>query len=229
MKYNTWKEFFNDISKKEYFQNLMTFVNHEYDTKVIFPKKEDMWNAFKFTALKDVKVVILGQDPYPNPNQAMGLAFSVNDGIALPRSLINIFKEMINEYKLEIEIPTSGNLSYLSKQGVLLLNPYLTVEAHKPLSHKIKEYDLLFKDIMNLLNESDNPIVFLLWGNNAKKYEKLLTNPKHLVVKTSHPSPLSANQGGWFNSNCFIKTNDYLKENGITPINWLNNIPCGLK
>lgn len=229
MKYNTWKEFFNDISKKEYFQNLMTFVNHEYDTKVIFPKKEDTWNAFKFTELKDVKVVILGQDPYPNPNQAMGLAFSVNDGIALPRSLINIFKEMINEYKLDIEIPTSGNLSYLSKQGVLLLNPYLTVEAHKPLSHKIKDYDLLFKDIMNLLNESDNPIVFLLWGNNAKKYEKLLTNPKHFVIKTSHPSPLSANQGGWFNSNCFIKTNDYLKENGITPINWLNNIPCGLK
>ena len=165
-----------------------------------------MWNAFKFTALKDVKVVILGQDPYPNPNQAKRLAFSVNDGIALPRSLIKIFKEMIDEYKLDIEIPTSGNLSYLSKQGVLLLNPYLTVEAHKPLSHKIKEYDLLFKEIMNLLNESDNPIVFLLWGNNAKKYEKFLTNPKHLVVKTSHPSPLSANQGGWFNSNCFIKT-----------------------
>lgn len=229
MKYNTWNEFFNDISKKEYFLNLMTFVNHEYEAKVIFPKKEDMWNAFKFTELKDVKVVILGQDPYPNSNQAMGLAFSVNDGIALPRSLINIFKEMINEYKLDIEIPKSGDLSYLSKQGVLLLNPYLTVEAHKPLSHKIKEYDLLFKDIMNLLNESDNPIVFLLWGNNAKKYEKLLTNPKHLVIKTSHPSPLSANQGGWFNSNCFIKTNDYLKENGLSPINWLNKIPCGLK
>lgn len=229
MKYNTWKEFFNDISKKEYFQNLMTFVNHEYDTKVIFPKKEDMWNAFKFTALKDVKVVILGQDPYPNPNQAMGLAFSVNDGIALPRSLINIFKEIMNEYKLDIEIPKSGNLSYLSKQGVLLLNPYLTVEAHKPLSHKIKEYDLLFKDIMNLLNESDNPIVFLLWGNNAKKYEKFLTNPKHLVIKTSHPSPLSANQGGWFNSNCFMKANDYLKENGLSPIIWLNNISCELK
>ena len=220
---NEWNEFFENIQKKEYFQKLMKFVNEEYQTKVIYPLKENLFNAFKLTPLQDVKVVILGQDPYPNPNQAMGLAFSVPEGIKLPPSLKNIYKEIISEFNLSIDLPQSGDLTYLAQQGVLLLNPYLTVVAGKPLSHKIKEYDYLFKDIMLKLNSLDKPIVFMLWGNNAKKHHKYLTNEKHMVLETAHPSPLSANQGGWFGSNCFLKANEFLKENNLNEIKWIKD------
>lgn len=220
---NEWNEFFENIQKKEYFQKLMKFVNEEYQTKVIYPLKENLFNAFKLTPLQDVKVVILGQDPYPNPNQAMGLAFSVPEGIKLPPSLKNIYKEIISEFNLSIDLLQSGDLTYLAQQGVLLLNPYLTVVAGKPLSHKIKEYDYLFKDIMLKLNSLDKPIVFMLWGNNAKKHHKYLTNEKHMVLETAHPSPLSANQGGWFGSNCFLKVNEFLKENNLNEIKWIKD------
>lgn len=220
---NEWNEFFENIQKKEYIQKLMKFVNEEYQTKVIYPLKENLFNAFKLTPLQDVKVVILGQDPYPNPNQAMGLAFSVPEGIKLPPSLKNIYKEIISEFNLSIDLPQSGDLTYLAQQGVLLLNPYLTVVAGKPLSHKIKEYDYLFKDIMLKLNSLDKPIVFMLWGNNAKKHHKYLTNEKHMVLETAHPSPLSANQGGWFGSNCFLKANEFLKENNLNEIKWIKD------
>lgn len=220
---NEWNEFFENIQKKEYFQKLMKFVNEEYQTKIIYPLKENLFNAFKLTPLQDVKVVILGQDPYPNPNQAMGLAFSVPEGIKLPPSLKNIYKEIISEFNLSIDLPQSGDLTYLAQQGVLLLNPYLTVVAGKPLSHKIKEYDYLFKDIMLKLNSLDKPIVFMLWGNNAKKHHKYLTNEKHMVLETAHPSPLSANQGGWFGSNCFLKANEFLKENNLNEIKWIKD------
>lgn len=220
---NEWNEFFENIQKKEYFQKLMKFVNEEYQTKVIYPLKENLFNAFKLTPLQDVKVVILGQDPYPNPNQAMGLAFSVPEGIKLPPSLKNIYKEIISEFNLSIDLPQSGDLTYLAQQGVLLLNPYLTVVAGKPLSHKIKEYDYLLKDIMLKLNSLDKPIVFMLWGNNAKKHHKYLTNEKHTVLETAHPSPLSANQGGWFGSNCFLKANEFLKENNLNEIKWIKD------
>ena len=218
---NSWNKVFDDISKKEYFKKLMSFLESEYQTKTIYPPKDLIFNAFKLTPLSEVKVVILGQDPYPNPNQAMGLAFSVNEGIALPPSLKNIFKEIYLEYGIEKDLPVSGDLSYLASQGVLLLNPYLTVVAHHPLSHKLKEYDNLFKDILETLNNEDHPIVFMLWGNNAKRHHKLLTNSKHLVIETSHPSPLSSNQGGWFNSNCFKLANEFLKENGEKEIKWI--------
>ncbi len=220
---NEWNEFFENIQKKEYFQKLMKFVNEEYQTKIIYPLKENLFNAFKLTPLQDVKVVILGQDPYPNPNQAMGLAFSVPEGIKLPPSLKNIYKEIISEFNLSIDLPQSGDLTYLAQQGVLLLNPYLTVVAGKPLSHKIKEYDYLFKDIMLKLNSLDKPIVFMLWGNNAKKHHKYLTNEKHMVIETAHPSPLSANQGGWFGSNCFLKADEFLKENNLNEIKWIKD------
>lgn len=220
-KNNEWNSIFDKIDKKPYFKNLMDFLSNEYRHKVIYPPIQDLFNAFKFTPYQDVKVVILGQDPYPNPHQAMGLAFSVREGIVFPPSLKNIFKEIMNEYHIQGDLPTSGDLTYLAKQGVLLLNPYLTVIAGHPLSHKIKEYDLFFNDIMGELNTIDRPVVFLLRGNNARKYHKLLNNPKHLVIETSHPSPLSANQGGWFNSNCFLKTNEFLKRNNVEEIKWL--------
>lgn len=221
-KNNDWNIVFSEIEKKEYFNKLMDFLSFEYANKTIYPPKEDLFNAFKYTRLQDVKVVILGQDPYPNPNQAMGLSFSVREGVALPPSLKNIFKEIISEFNLNIDLPTSGDLTYLAKQGVLLLNPYLTVVAGHPLSHKIKEYDMFFKDIMSFLNNRNTPTVFLLWGNNAKKHHKFITNPKHLVIETSHPSPLSANQGGWFNSGCFLKANEFLLNNNLEPIKWMN-------
>ena len=221
-KNNDWNIVFSEIEKKEYFNKLMDFLSFEYANKTIYPPKEDLFNAFKYTKLQDVKVVILGQDPYPNPNQAMGLAFSVREGVALPPSLKNIFKEIISEFNLNIDLPTSGDLTYLAKQGVLLLNPYLTVVANHPLSHKIKEYDLFFLDIMKVLDSLNRPIVFLLWGGNAKKYAKYLKNPLHKVIMTNHPSPLSANRGGWFNSNCFLDTNKFLKEHNETEIVWLN-------
>ena len=220
-KNNGWNKGFEEIAKKDYFIKLTNFLDEEYANKTIYPPRDLIFNAFKLTPLEKVKVVILGQDPYPNPNQAMGLAFSVNEGILLPPSLKNIFKEIYLEYGVDKELPKSGDLTYLAKQGVLLLNPYLSVIAHHPLSHKIKEYDYLFKDIMFELNSLNRPIVFLLRGNNAKKYDKLLKNPKHLVIKTSHPSPLSANQGGRFNSNCFKNTNEFLKQNGESEIQWI--------
>lgn len=218
--FNTWYEFFNSIKNEDYFVKLQSFLNKEYSSKVIYPPPSDYYKAFELTPLNKVKVVLLGQDPYFNFNQAMGLSFSVKEGMPLPPSLRNIYKEIELEFHEKMNY-SNGDLSYLAKQGVLLLNAYLSVVEHKPLSHKINEYDLLFRDIMDELNSLNKPIVFLLFGNNAKKYSKLLTNPLHLIIQTNHPSPLSANRGGWFNSNCFIKTNNFLISNEIPPINWI--------
>ena len=212
--------FFKEIYNKEYFHHLMSFLDEEYENKIVYPPRKEMRKAFQLTPLDKVKVVILGQDPYPNPYQAMGLAFSVPKGVNLPPSLMNIFKEINLEYNEDIAIK-NGDLTYLTKQGVLLLNPILTVVEGKPLSHKIKEYNELFIDIMHLLDSLEQPIVFLLWGNNAKKYSNLLLNPKHLVIKTAHPSPLSANQGGWFNSGCFTKCNQFLRDSCLKEIEWI--------
>ena len=223
MKFTSWEALFNDIKQKDYFKKLMSFLDEEYRNKTIFPPKELIFNAFKNTKLQDVKVVIFGQDPYSNPGEAMGLAFSVNEGVKVPPSLKNIYKEIINEYELNIDIPTSGDLTYLARQGVLLLNSYLTCVAHEPLSHKIKEYKLLFKDVLSALNDAPQPIVFLLWGTNAKSYKKYLNNHNHLIIETNHPSPLSANRGGWFNSGCFKKTNEFLRNNGVKEIEWFPN------
>lgn len=216
----TWDEVFEQIKQKDYSKRIKDFLDSEYSNYVIYPKRKDMFNAFKFTALEDVKVVIFGQDPYHEPGQAMGLAFSVPQGIKVPPSLVNIFKEIENEFNQKFK-DNSGDLTYLTRQGVLLLNPILTVREHLPLSHDIKEYKLFTNDIINVLNNIDRPIVFMLWGGNAKKLGENLSNPNHLVLKATHPSPLGANKGGWFGCNHFKIANEFLVKNGLKPINWL--------
>ena len=218
MKY--WPEFFNSISDKDYCKSLKSFLDEEYKRYTIYPTRENMFNAFRYTPAENVKVVIIGQDPYHEPNQAMGLAFSVPEGEKLPPSLVNIYKELDND--LGLKMKNSGDLRYLSAQGVLLLNAYLTVRAHQPLSHKIKEYDCFLEDTLKYIDSLNQPIVFMLWGGFAKKYEKYVHNPKHIVLKCNHPSPLSANRGGWFNEHQFSKCNKFLKENGVEPIDWQN-------
>lgn len=220
--YISWDDVFKEIKNKDYAIRLNHFLDEEYAKYTIYPKRSDMFNAFKHTPLKEVKVVIFGQDPYHEPGQAMGLAFSVPDNIKTPPSLINIYKEIENEFN-EIIVNKGGDLTYLTKQGVLLLNTILTVREHQPMSHNIEEYRLFNKDIIDVLNKLDQPIVFLLWGAPAKKLSSFLTNKNHLVLSATHPSPLGANQGGWFNSGIFVKTNEFLVKNGVKPINWIKN------
>lgn len=205
----TWKEIFKEEEQKEYYKSLIKFINDEYENKTIYPKKELIFNAFNLTPYENVKVVIIGQDPYHTPGYAMGLAFSVNDGIDIPKSLVNIFKELYNE--LGIIAPNSGNLSKWAQNGVLLLNRILTVEKGKPLAHKNKGWEEFTNNILIKLNEHNNKIVFLLFGNEAKQLSKLITNPNHLVLETSHPSPLGAYKG-FFGSGVFKQTIEYLDE-----------------
>ena len=205
----TWNEIIKEEEQKEYYKTLMNFINKEYDSKIIYPKKELIFNAFKLTSYENVKVVIIGQDPYHTPGYAMGLAFSVNDGIEIPKSLVNIYKELYNE--LGIIAPNSGNLSKWAQNGVLLLNRILTVEKGKPLAHKNQGWEEFTSNILLKLNESPNKIVYLLFGNEAKQLSKLITNPNHLVLETSHPSPLGAYKG-FFGSGVFKQTIEYLDE-----------------
>ena len=216
----TWADIFEDIKKQEYAQKLSAFLDEEYKNHVIYPPREKMFAAFKLTPLENVKVVIFGQDPYHEPGQAMGLSFSVPCNIQVPPSLINIYKEIEQEYKKSFN-DKSGDLTYLARQGVLLLNTVLSVREHQPQSHNNELYKQFTMDIVKRLNELDQPIVFLLWGNNAKSMMKYLTNKNHLVLTACHPSPLGAMHGGWFGNNHFIKTNEFLSKNGIKPINWL--------
>lgn len=216
-----WNDFFNEIKNKEYFKNLNNFLDEEYKNRIIYPPRDEIYNAFKLCSLSSLKVVIIGQDPYFNKNQAMGLAFSVKEGVKLPPSLENIYKEIEIEFN-SIMNYQSGDLTYLSKQGVFLINPILTVIEGKPLSHNTKEYQLFFKDLMMFIDKIDKPIVFILWGNKAKSYEKYILNKNRLIIKTTHPSPLGANKGGFFNTEMFKKTNEYLKKHGINEIIWGN-------
>lgn len=216
----TWNEVFDQIKSKDYAIRLNKFLDEEYQTHKIYPPRNQIFNAFKYTPLEEVKVVIFGQDPYHEEGQAMGLSFSVPDSIKTPPSLINIYKEIENEYKVQFK-NKGGDLTYLAKQGVLLLNTILTVREAEPLSHNIKEYNLFMQDIISVLNSLDQPIVFLLWGGNAKGLAKYLTNKNHLILTATHPSPLGANHGGWFNCNHFRLTNEFLVKNGLKPINWL--------
>lgn len=215
----SWNDVLNVIKNKPYGQVLFDFIDKEYSEHVCYPPKELLFNAFNLTPLDKVKVVIVGQDPYHEPGQAMGLCFSVPDGIKLPPSLKNIVKEIENEYNITMEL-NSGDLTYLAKQGILMLNAYLSVRAHEAMSHNIKEYSLFFKDILSAIDEIDSPIVFMLWGGPAKKLKKYITNPNRLILEANHPSPLSANRGGWFGNNHFIKCNEYLRENGLEEICW---------
>lgn len=217
---NNWDTLFTQTKSKDYSKSLHTFLNEEYQNKTIYPPRKDMFKAFELTAPQDIKMVIIGQDPYHEPGQAMGLSFSVPSGEILPPSLRNIYKELDDD--LGTHMRNDGDLTYLARQGVLLLNAYLTVRQGQPLSHHIDEYDLFMKDVIEYINTLDQPIVFMLWGGFAKKYRKYLTNPKFLIIESVHPSPLSANRGGWFGNHNFSKANDFLIKQGLKPIDWQN-------
>lgn len=214
---NDWDELLKDEFKKMYYQKLRYFLVKEYSTKTIYPDKYKIFEALKLTAYKNVKVVILGQDPYHGENQAHGLAFSVQKGVPIPPSLMNIYKELSTD--LNCYIPNNGYLEHWARQGVLLLNTSLTVVANIANSHRNKGWEIFTDSIIQLLDQKEAPVVFLLWGNNAKSKIKYITNPKHLVLTAPHPSPLSANRG-FFGCKHFSKTNKFLEENGLSPIDW---------
>ena len=215
-----WSSFFSEVKTKDYSKRLNDFLDKEYSTQTIYPKREMMFKAFELTSPKDIKVVILGQDPYHNPGQAMGLSFSVPSSEKCPPSLINIYKEIEND--LGLKMRNDGDLTYLGKQGILLINAYLSVRKNQPLSHHIQEYDLFMEDLFKYIDSLDQPIVFMLWGNFARKYKKYIHNPNRLILEAVHPSPLGANHGGWFNLHQFSRCNDYLKRNNLAPIDWQN-------
>ncbi len=210
-----WESFFEEESQKEYYKKLMNFLDEEYKNYKCHPNYEDIFNAFKYT--KDVKVVILGQDPYHQENQAHGLSFSVLCE-KLPPSLKNIYNEMASD--LNVVVNQDGNLDYLSKQGVFLLNTILTVRHGEPMSHKKMGWEILTDNVIVKLNSQTKPIVFILWGGPAGKKADMITNPIHKVIISSHPSPLGAYQG-FIGSRPFSKTNEFLKSNGIEEIKWI--------
>ena len=214
---NDWDEILEDEFAKTYFKEIINFLEKSYKENTIFPPKDEVFNALKLSSYKDTKVLILGQDPYYNFGQANGLAFSVKEGVKIPPSLKNIYKEL--ESDLGIPIANSGSLVSWAKQGVLLLNTSLTVEEKKPNSHKNIGWQIFTDEIIKILNKKERPCVFILWGNNAIAKEKFITNPKHLIIKSSHPSPLSARRG-FFGSKVFSRTNQFLKKNNEREIDW---------
>ena len=214
---NDWDKVLQDEFQKDYFLKIKKFVDEEYETKTIYPPYDDIFNAFKFTPLNEVKVVILGQDPYHEAGQAHGLAFSTPEGRPIPRSLKNIFKEINGEY--DYPIPESGCLESWAKQGVFLLNTVLTVEDGNANSHSKCGWQTFTDNVIKILNQHSRPIVFMLWGKQAEKKKELITNPNHLVLITSHPSPFSARRG-FFGSNHFKMANDFLKNRNIKEIDW---------
>ena len=217
----SWSEFFHQIQEEEFCESLNKFLNKEYQDYTCYPPRELLFNAFKLTPLDKVKVVIVGQDPYHEPGQAMGLSFSVPKGIKVPPSLVNIYKEIINEYNCKMDF-SSGDLTYLAKQGVLLLNSILSVRAHQALSHNNNDYRMFLARVLEVLDHQTQPIAFLLWGGPARKLKEYLHNPSHLILECVHPSPLAANHGGWFGNGHFKKTNEYLRKNGLKEIKWGN-------
>jgi uracil-DNA glycosylase len=214
----SWKQVLSDEFEKDYFNQLTSFVKQEYSSGTCFPPGSQIFSAFNHTPFKDLRVVILGQDPYHGPGQANGLCFSVQDGIAKPPSLINIFRELHDD--LQLAIPENGNLEAWADRGVLLLNATLTVRAHQAGSHQNKGWEEFTDAAIKLISEKNEQIVFLLWGGYAKKKGSKIDRDKHLVLTSGHPSPLSANRGLWFGNKHFSKTNNYLKEIGKEPINW---------
>lgn len=215
---NDWDELLSEEFKKEYYKNIRNFLKEEYSKYTIYPNMYNIFNALKYTSYKDTKVIILGQDPYHNVGQAHGLSFSVKEGICPPPSLCNIYKEIENEYGFSM--PTDyGYLKTWADQGVLLLNTILTVREHQPLSHKDCGWTIFTDKIIELINEKDSPVVFLLWGSNARSKKNLITNKNHLILEAPHPSPLSAYRG-FFGCNHFIKANEFLRQNGMNEVNW---------
>lgn len=214
---NEWDELLADEFKKDYYLQLRQFLISEYNSRTIYPPMNSIFNALKATSYSDVKAVILGQDPYHGAGQAHGMCFSVKKGTPPPPSLQNIFKEIQSE--LGLPIPPHGELTAWAKSGVLLLNTVLTVREGLANSHRGHGWEILTDRIIELLNERETPIVFLLWGGNARAKAKLITNPKHLVLQCAHPSPLSAHNG-FFGCGHFIKANEFLKSSGMEPIDW---------
>lgn len=213
----TFKDIYHQEAEKPYFQQLKSFIQHERLTKTIYPKKEDLFRAFDLTPLDSIKVVIIGQDPYHGEGQAHGLCFSVNKGIPLPPSLQNIYKEI--ESSLHVKMPNHGDLSNWARQGVLLLNTILTVEANKPLSHMNKGWETFTLEVIQAINQLNQPICFLLFGAHARGFKRYLTNPNHIILETSHPSPLS-NYRGFSGSHVFLKCNQFLQSKCIQTIMW---------
>ncbi|MGM9911863.1 MAG: uracil-DNA glycosylase [Floccifex sp.] len=215
---NDWDTLFDQEIQKDYLIKIDYFLAKEYKTKEIYPAKENIFAAFKTTPIKDTKVVVLGQDPYHNTGQAQGYAFSVPSDFPLPPSLKNIYKELENEY--HVPVSRNGDLTDWAKQGVLLMNTVLTVEAHKAFSHSKIGWQNFTNAALQLLNEQDQPIVFMLWGNSAIQAKKYLNNLNHLVLTSPHPSPLSASRG-FFGNNHFKLCNEFLEKHGVSPIQWI--------
>ncbi len=220
---NDWNEILDTEFNKSYYKELEKFILEEYEKNQVFPRKEDLFTALNLTPLSKVKVVILGQDPYHNEEQAHGLCFSVKPTVDIPPSLVNIYKEL--EDDLGCYIPNNGYLVKWASQGVLMLNTVLTVRAHEPNSHRKKGWETFTDSIIKEVNSLDRPVVFILWGKPASLKKKMLTNPKHLILEAPHPSPLSFYRG-FFGSKPFSKTNAFLEENGLAPIDWqIENLP----
>ena len=213
---NDWDDILKDIYQKEYYNKIKDKVRYEYNHKTIFPPANKVFYALRMTPYKSVKVVILGQDPYHGVGEANGLCFSVNHGIKMPPSLNNIYKELYSDLGIT---RTDTDLTDWASQGVLLLNSVLTVEKDKPASHKFVGWEEFTDEIIMKLNDQDTPIVFILWGNFAKSKIKYITNPKHLIISSSHPSPFSVNYG-FFGSKPFSKTNEFLRKNNLEEIKW---------
>lgn len=215
---NDWLPALKGEFGKPYYRELYTFVKQEYSTHVVYPPADEIFNAFHFTPLSEVKVVILGQDPYHNVNQAHGLCFSVpTSQKEIPPSLVNIYKELQDD--LGCYIPNNGYLEKWARQGVLLLNTVLTVRAHQANSHQGKGWEIFTDAVINAVNAQDRPIVYLLWGSPARRKAAMLTNPKHLILEAPHPSPLSAYRG-FFGCKHFSKANEFLTGHGLSPIDW---------
>ena len=212
-----FKDLLETEFKQDYYQSLHDFVEHEYLHKTIFPPKENIFRALNLCDYEDVKVVILGQDPYHELHQANGLAFSVNPGVRIPPSLVNIYKELHSD--LNMTIPNHGDLTKWAKQGVLLLNNVLTVEEGKANSHANKGWETFTLNIVKALNQRDKPLVFILWGNNARAKKKYIDTSRHLVLESAHPSPLSAHRG-FFGSRPFSQANEFLVSQGMVKIDW---------
>lgn len=214
----TWREKLSEEFQKPYFEKLTNFVKEEYGKNTCYPKEKDIFAAFDHSPFDETKVVILGQDPYHGPGQANGLSFSVNDGIAHPPSLVNIFKEI--ETDLGVSYPKSGNLERWAEQGVLLLNATLTVRAHQAGSHQKMGWEQFTDAVIRKLSDEKNHLIFLLWGGFAKKKARLIDHTKHHILTSGHPSPLSANRGHWFGNEHFRQTNDILRRTVDYSINW---------
>lgn len=213
-----WKNHLNDEFKKDYFRELLHFVEEDYKVNTCYPPYENIFSAFNYCSFEDCRVVILGQDPYHGPGQANGLSFSVANGTPHPPSLVNIFKELVTD--LSKPYPESGNLKHWAKQGVLLMNATLSVRAHHAGSHQNRGWETFTDQVIKTISQHKTNVVFLLWGGYAKRKERLIDTDKHHILTSGHPSPLSANRGYWFGNKHFSQCNEILKSHNLEPIDW---------